>query len=79
MKEHYIDLGSSTIKVYEYRNELKLIEEYSIYFKNDFDSKKGISSNNLDELCDFFENLKNKYNLKYENTHICPSHGNIFR
>ena len=70
MKEHYIDLGSSTIKVYEYRNELKLIEEYSIYFKNDFDSKKGISSNNLDELCDFFENLKNKYNLKYENTHI---------
>lgn len=70
MKEYYIDLGSSTIKVYEYRNELKLIEEYSIYFKNDFDSKKGISSNNLDELCDFFENLKNKYNLKYENTHI---------
>lgn len=70
MKEYYIDLGSSTIKVYEYRNEFKLIEEYSIYFKNDFDSKKGISSNNLDELCDFFENLKNKYNLKYENTHI---------
>ena len=28
------------------------------------------SSNNLEELCDFFENLKNKYNLKYENTHI---------
>ena len=70
MKEYYIDLGSSTIKVYEYRNELKLIEEYSIYFKNDFDSEKGISSNNLEELCDFFENLKNKYNLKYENTHI---------
>ncbi len=70
MKEYYIDLGSSTIKVYEYRNELKLIEEYSIYFKNDFDANKGISSNNLDELCDFFENLKNKYNLKYENTHI---------
>lgn len=70
MKEYYIDLGSSTIKVYEYRNELRLIEEYSIYFKNDFDSEKGISSNNLDELCDFFENLKNKYDLKYENTHI---------
>lgn len=70
MKEYYIDLGSSTIKVYEYRNKLKLIEEYSIYFKNDFDSEKGISSNNLEELCDFFENLKNKYNLKYENTHI---------
>jgi len=40
MKEYYIDLGSSTIKVYEYETELKLIEEHSIYFKNNFDSVK---------------------------------------
>ncbi len=70
MKEYYIDLGSSTIKVHVYENELKLIEEHSIYFKNNFDSEKGISSENLDELCSYFEELKNKYNLKYENTHI---------
>lgn len=70
MKEYYIDLGSSTIKVHEYIEELKLIEEHSIYFKNNFDSEKGISKENLEELCLYFEELKKKYDLKYENTHI---------
>lgn len=70
MKEYYIDLGSSTIKVYEYEERLKLIEEHSIYFKNDFDSEKGISTSNLEELCSYFESLINKYDFKYENTHI---------
>lgn len=70
MKEYYIDLGSSTIKVYEHEKELKLLEEHSIYFKNDFDSEKGISKSNQEELCKYFETLKDKYNFKYENTHI---------
>ena len=70
MKNYYIDLGSSTIKVYCYEKELKLVEEHSIYFKNDFDAEKGISKNNLQELCNYFEELKNKYHLKYYNTHI---------
>lgn len=70
MKEYYIDLGSSTIKVYEYKSSLKLLEENSIYFKNDFDAKKGISKKNLENLCEYFEKLKKKYKLKYENTHI---------
>ncbi len=70
MKEYYIDLGSSTIKVYEYTDTLKLLEEHSIYFKNDFDSEKGISKNNLQELCDYFKYLKEKYDFKYENTNI---------
>lgn len=70
MKEYYIDLGSSTIKVYEYKESLKLLEEHSIYFKNNFDSEKGISEENRSELCAYFENLKNKYAMKYENTHI---------
>lgn len=70
MKNFYIDLGSSTIKVYCYEEELKLIEEHSIYFKNDFDAEKGISENNLKELCDYFEEIKSKYDLKYYNTHI---------
>ena len=70
MKNYYIDLGSSTIKVYCYKNELELLEEHSIYFKNDFDAEKGISKNNLEELCDYFKEIKSKYDLKYYNTNI---------
>ena len=70
MKYYYIDLGSSTIKVYSYESHLHLLEEYSIYFKNNFDSEKGISQENLNELCDYFKALKSKYDMKYENTYI---------
>ena len=70
MKKYYIDLGSSTIKVYSYENELKLLEENSIYFKNDFDEKKGISGDNLKELCEYFEKIKEKYELDFYNTNI---------
>lgn len=70
MKNYYIDLGSSTIKVYCFENELKLLEEHSIYFKNDFDAEKGISESNLKELCEYFEEIKKKYDLKYYNTNI---------
>ena len=70
MQNYYIDLGSSTIKVYCYEDTLKLIEEHSIYFKNDFDKEKGISESNLKELCDYFEEIKVKYDLKYYNTNI---------
>ncbi len=70
MKEYYIDLGSSTIKVYEYENNLKLLEEHSIYFKNGFDKEKGISKENLEELTSYFSELKKKYHFLYENTHI---------
>lgn len=70
MKNYYIDLGSSTIKVYCFEEELKLMEENSIYFKNGFDAIEGISKENLVELCDYFEVIKNKYDLRYDNTHI---------
>ena len=70
MRSYYIDLGSSTIKVYCYEHDLELVEEHSIYFKNDFDVEKGISKNNLKELCDYFEEIKNRYDLKYYNTNI---------
>lgn len=68
--EYYIDLGSSTIKVYQYQEKLVLLEEHSIYFKNDFDSERGISPSNLEELCRYFEELLDKYHFRYENTHI---------
>lgn len=70
MKQYYIDLGSSTIKVYEYADSLTLLEEHSIYFKNDFDAEKGISETNMEELLSYFTELKEKYGLKYENTNI---------
>lgn len=70
MKEYYIDLGSSTIKVYQYIEKLELLEEHSIYFKNGFDADVGISSENMNELCVYFQELLNKYHLKYESTHI---------
>lgn len=70
MKEFYMDLGSSTIKFYEYTTELKLLEEHSIYFKNDFSKTEGISKENQNELLNYLKSLKEKYNLRYENTHI---------
>lgn len=70
MNEYYIDLGSSTIKVYKYENELELLEEHSIYFKNGFSVVDGISEENKKELLDYFRILKEKYTLEYVNTHI---------
>ena len=70
MKNYYIDLGSSTIKVYCYEDKLQLLDEHSIYFKNGFDAEKGISESNLEELCDYFNELQIKYDMKYYNTFI---------
>lgn len=67
---YYIDLGSSTIKVYKYEKYLELLEEHSIYFKNNFSEENGISTENLNELCAYFSELQDKYGLKYDNTHI---------
>lgn len=68
--KYYIDLGSSTTKIHSYTNTLQLLEEHSIYFKNDFDPITGISKENLEELYNYFEEIKSKYNLKYENTNL---------
>ena len=70
MKEYYIDLGSSTMKVYQYEKELVLLEEHSIYFKNGFSKEKGISEENKEALFDYFTKLQEKYGFTYVNTHI---------
>lgn len=71
MIEYYIDLGSSTIKLYSYDGKtISLIQEHSIYFKNNFSETLGISEENKTELFNYFKEIKKKYNLTYENTHI---------
>ena len=70
MKEYFIDLGSSTIKVYKYEEKLTLLEEHSIYFKNNFSKEIGISEANKKELFSYFKELKEKYGFTYDNTHI---------
>lgn len=77
MKEYYIDLGSSTIKVYEHESSLKLLEEHSIYFKNGFSEEMGISDKNKQDLYDYFGALMNKYSLRYQSTHLYAT--GIFR
>ena len=69
--EYYVDLGSSTIKVYKYNGcDLLLLDEHSIYFKNDFSKEKGISAKNYKELFIYFQDLKEKYKFTFYNTFI---------
>lgn len=70
MREFYIDFGSSTIKVYSYEENLILLEEHSIYFKNGFDPDRGISEENESLLIEYFTAIQDKYKLDYTNTHI---------
>ena len=78
MANYYIDVGSSTTKVHKYENKkLVLLEEHSIYFKNDFSEESGISKENKQTFYDYFLKLKEEYNLTYTNTHIYAT--GIFR
>lgn len=66
---YYFDIGSSTIKLYEYKNELTLIEEKSIMFKKGF-SEEGIQEENKEKMMAFIKEVKEKYNLDKNNTEI---------
>lgn len=66
---YYFDIGSSTVKLYEYKTELKLIEEKSIMFKKGF-SEDGIIKENIDKLLEFIKKVEEKYNLSDKNTKI---------
>jgi exopolyphosphatase/pppGpp-phosphohydrolase len=66
---YYFDIGSSTIKLYEYKNELTLIEEKSIMFKKGF-SEEGIQEENIEKMMTFIQEAKEKYNLNKNNTEI---------
>ena len=66
---YYFDIGSSTIKLYEYKKELSLIEEKSIMFKRGF-SEDGIQEENIEKMMAFIKEVKEKYNLDKNNTQI---------
>lgn len=66
---YYFDIGSSTIKLYEYKKELSLIEEKSIMFKRGF-SEDGIQEENIEKMMAFIKEVKEKYNLHKNNTEI---------
>ena len=48
---YYFDIGSSTIKLYKYQEELEQIKEKSILFKKNY-TDRGISDENIKELID---------------------------
>ena len=66
---YYFDIGSSTIKLYEYKKELSLIEEKSIMFKRGF-PEDGIQEENIEKMMPFIKEVKEKYNLNKNNTEI---------
>ncbi|RKW22679.1 hypothetical protein D8B46_04945 [Candidatus Gracilibacteria bacterium] len=59
----YIDVGSSTVKIYKknQQNVLSLEETKSFHFKKDFDSKVGLNQDEKNNLINYLENIKQKY------------------
>ena len=66
---YYFDIGSSTIKLYKYQEELEQIKEKSILFKKNY-TDRGISDENIKELIDFIKQVKKENNLDSKNTKI---------
>lgn len=57
-----IDIGSSTIKIYEYdKKDLKLLIQRTLDFKSDFDPNKGISVDKEKELFELIDSLKDSH------------------
>lgn len=68
---YYFDIGSSTIKMYEYKGKkAELIEERSILFKAFFSEESGVSTKNYLNLMTFIRQMKERYTLTMENTKI---------
>lgn len=71
MIKFYLDLGSSTVKVYKFEdNLLELVSEKSIYLKNGFSAEQGFSESNVKELLDFLRTEKDKRDFKVSNTFL---------
>lgn len=78
MINHLIDIGSSTIKLYERKNtKVFLIEQKTIDFKNGFTPINGLSDANKKALFDYFFYLVTKYSLSNDTTKLYAT--GIFR
>jgi len=61
MKKILIDVGSSTVKVYKYfDNNLNLVLQRSLYFKEGFDPEGGINPNIKKEFLELLEAVKDE-------------------
>ena len=73
-----IDIGSSTVKVYAYSNNiLDSVEQKTFRFKENFSKENGLSKENKRNLIEYFQKLIDKYNLNNKNTKIFAT--GIFR
>jgi len=58
----YIDTGSSTVKLYEWKKgKVKLLKTKSFGFKKDFNPDDGLSEQGERELVNYFLNIRNDY------------------
>ena len=58
----YIDTGSSTVKLYEWKEgKVKLLKTKSFDFKKDFNPDYGLSEQGERELVNYFLNIRNDY------------------
>lgn len=77
-KKYLIDMGSSTVKVYEKVDGfISLIEQKTFSFKEGFSSTYGLSEMNKELLFDFFGILIDKYSLTNSNSKLYAT--GIFR
>jgi nucleoside 2-deoxyribosyltransferase len=76
--QYLIDVGSSTIKVYERKdNRVSLVEAKTFAFKVGFESTTGLSKASKTSLYAFFEELSMRFSLTHSNTKLYAT--GIFR
>lgn len=76
--KYLIDVGSSTVKVYEQQNEfMRLIDSKTFDFKIGFDPLRGLSEKNKENLYLFFDALVKRLSLTRSNTKLFAT--GIFR
>jgi hypothetical protein len=63
MKKLYLDVGSSTLKLYTEteKGNLQLIETKSFHFKQDFDPIMGLTEKNKQELISYIKTIQKRY------------------
>lgn len=57
----YIDIGSSTVKIYKTGKKLRLIESRSFHFKHNFTPEAGLSEADRQDLIDYIKQVCDKY------------------